>query len=160
MTSKQHQQYIFPFLSLKLRTLLEFLRNVLKFKIKLQDWHFYQLKSDKKVCTSVVCIELNHLSLVVMAATRSYCLRWPDCFLLVKPGTGAKFEKADSFLQFLLKYNITYNETIDHVINTTPLRNFIQYLSIYNIYTMICLKSLDIDDQWYIAIYIAHLWCV
>ena len=93
-------------------------------------------------------------------ASYHHCLRWNGCFLLVKPGTRAEFEKADSFLKFWLQHNVNDNETIDHVINTIPSIYFIQYFLIYNIYTTICLKSLDIDDQRDIAIYIVHLWYI
>ena len=58
---------------------------------------------------------------------------------------------------FAIKYNINDNWNEILIINTTPSRNLRQRLSIYNIYTTIYQKNLDIGDHQYVAIYIAHL---
>ena len=123
------------------------LRNVHKFKIIIQNYITIYCNLPKKVCTSVACNEFNHLSLVIMTATWRYCLRYLAAF----------HWSSLTHVQIWLQYNVNNNGTNYLVNNTTPSRNFIQYFSIYNIYTTICLKSLDIGVHRDIAIFIAIL---
>ena len=63
---------------------------------------------------------------------------------------------ARSFLK-QLQHNINDNIVFQAFINTTTLLKCPDFPSIYNRFTTICLKTLDISIYWYIAINIAIL---